>query len=173
MWPKENDFQIVQDKLILLLVDRVLPRPFDNTEKELQAPLNMSHIIWVIKYESYNMINISPKVTCGPKRRLPDGQMRTEEYKSSIWRRWSSRTFSTAAITLLNCRSLAEFISSNRLFSESSRLQKHHLEPRSLAVQIAIVHHRYKSGLRPESDFFHVKIFVWYQTSVWTESGQN
>ena len=51
------------------------------------------------------------KVTCGPKRRLPDGQMRTEEYKSSIWRRWSSRTFSTAAITLLNCRSLAEFIS--------------------------------------------------------------
>jgi len=44
--------------------------------------------------------------------------MRTEEYKSSIWRRWSSRTFSTAAITLLNCRSLAEFISFNQLFSE-------------------------------------------------------
>ena len=69
------------------------------------------------------MINISPKVTCGPKRRLPDGQMRTEEYKSSIWRRWSSRTFSTAAITLLNCRSLAEFISSNRLFSGSYYLK--------------------------------------------------
>ena len=84
----------------------------------------MTHMIWVISYESYNMFNISPKVTCGPKRRLPDGQMRTEEYKSSIWRRWSSRTFSTAAITLLNCRSLAEFISLNRLFSEGSRLKK-------------------------------------------------
>ena len=49
--------------------------------------------------------------------------MRTEEYKSSICRRWSSRTFSTAAITLLNCRSLAEFISLNRLFSEGSGLK--------------------------------------------------
>ena len=35
-----------------------------------------------------------------------------------------------------------------------------------------VVHHRYKSRLRPESGFFPVQIFVWYQTSLWTESGQ-
>ena len=41
------------------------------------------------------------------------------------------------------------------------------------ALLITGVHHLYKSRLRPESGFFHVQIFVLYQTSVWTESGQN
>ena len=40
-------------------------------------------------------------------------------------------------------------------------------------TRIRVVHHRYKSRFRPESGFFHVQIFFWYQTSVWTDSGQN
>ena len=42
-----------------------------------------------------------------------------------------------------------------------------------LYVAIRGVHHRYKSRLCPESGFFGVQIFVWYQTRVWTGSGRD